>query len=62
VYDFPGVKELGGADELPQVALDLKLGQALASLEDLGHGLVVAQLEDNVDIIRVLKGPLKLND
>ena len=62
MYDFPGVKEFGGPDELPQVALDLEFGEALASLEDLGHGLVVAQLEDNVDIIRVLKGPLKLND
>lgn len=62
MYDFPCVKELGSPDQLLQIALDLQLGQSLASFEDLIHGLVVAQLEDNIDIICVLKGPLKLND
>ena len=37
MYDFPCVKKLCSPDQLLQIALDLKLGQALAPFEDLVH-------------------------
>lgn len=62
MYDFSLVKVFGSPNQLLQIALDLKLGQSLASFEDLVQRLVVAQFEDNIDVICILKGPLKLND
>ena len=60
-YPF-GVKELSSPNELFEIALYFELSQAPPAFKELIKRLVVAQLEDNVDIILVLEGPLKLND
>jgi len=47
---------------LSQVALDFKFSEALASFEEFVEGLVMTEFEDDIDIIKVLKRTLKLND
>ena len=62
MYDLLGVKELGSVNDLGKVALSFELSKAFAPFEELVQGLVLAQLQDNVHIVGVLKRSLELND
>lgn len=59
--DVPLVQELSRLDKLPQIALCLQLCQSLPPLKELIERLVVAELDDNIDVICVFEGPLKLH-
>ena len=47
--------------QLHEVALNLDFGETLATLEQLIHGLVVADFEKNVDILMVFEVMFEVN-
>jgi len=55
VDDLVAVELLKTADDLEDLALHLHLGQAFASAQLLVDGLVVAHLQQNLDLLRVLE-------
>lgn len=60
--DAMTVKVLNGGTDLVDVALDLELVQALTAAQQLVQRLVLAQLQEDVDVLRVLKEVLEAYD
>ena len=58
--DTVRVQVLQRVDYLCSVALDFELVQTLASFEQLVHGLVLAELQQNVHVFAVLEEVLKV--
>ena len=60
--DSVAVKVLHRSADLVDIALDFELVEALTATEELVKGLVLAQLEENVDVLGVLEEVLEAND
>ena len=55
VDDFEFVEVLGGFDELVDVALGFQFREALPPSDELVQGLVLAELQHDVDVLLVLE-------
>ena len=56
------VQVFQSVDNLERIALDLEFVQPLPPLEQFVHALVVAELEQNVDVLGVLEEVVELGD
>ena len=54
------VQVLKSVDDLGSVTLHFKFMKAFSTLEQFVHALVLAELQENVDILAVLKKVLKV--
>jgi hypothetical protein len=62
VDDAVGMEVLESVDDLDRVTLNLQFVQPLPPLQQLIHALVLAQLQKNVDIFRILEEVLELTN
>ena len=61
--DHAGLVKMGEhREQLKEVTLHLELGETLTTLEQLVHGLVVTDLEQDVDVFVVLEVVFEVYD